>query len=109
MKRASGPAAREHGHQMGGIKMKVLRIAVVIWFMGFHVIPVGAEEPTKQSSKERPQSILTLKEVLARVEQGHPLLRGSQTQKIVASGKLLKALALYQWAIGQWVNGSSPS
>lgn len=75
--------------------MKSLRIAVVIWLMGFHVIPVGAEEPATPSSKETPRSILTLKKVLVRVERGHPLLQGSQTQKIVASGKLLKALGTF--------------
>ena len=76
--------------------MKNLRIAVVVWLMGCYVIPVGAEEPAKQSSKETPRSVLTLKEVLTRVEQEHPLLQGSQTQKIVASGKLLKALGTFE-------------
>lgn len=76
--------------------MKSLRIAVVIWLMGFLVIPAGAEKPATPSSKKTPQAILTLKEVLARVEQGHPLLQGSQTQKIVASGKLLKALGTFE-------------
>ncbi|MYD32050.1 MAG: TolC family protein, partial [Nitrospira sp. SB0661_bin_20] len=76
--------------------MKSLRIAVVVWLIGCHVSPAWAEEPAKQSSKETPRSILTLKEVLARVEQGHPLLQGSQTQKIVASGKLLKALGTFE-------------
>ena len=76
--------------------MKSLRIAVVVWLMGCYVIPAGAEEPAKQSSRETPRSILTLKEVLTRVEQEHPLLQGSQTQKIVASGKLLKALGTFE-------------
>lgn len=76
--------------------MKSLRIAVVVWLMGCYVIPAGANEPVKQSSKETSRSILTLEEVLDRVEQGHPLLQGSQTQKIVASGKLLKALGTFE-------------
>lgn len=76
--------------------MKSLRIAVVVWLMGCHVVPAWAEEPAKQSSKETPGSILKLKEVLERVEEGHPLLQGSQTQKIVASGKLLKALGTFE-------------
>lgn len=76
--------------------MKSLRIAVVVWLMGCYVVPSGAEEPAKQSSKETPRSILTLEEVLARVERGHPLLQGSQTQKIVASGKILKALGTFE-------------
>ena len=76
--------------------MKSLRIAVVVWLIGCHVVPAWAEEPARQSSKETPGSILKLKEVLERVEEGHPLLQGSQTQKIVASGKLLKALGTFE-------------
>ena len=76
--------------------MKSLRIAVVIWLMGFHVLPVGAEETATPSSQEPPRSVLTLNKVLAQVEQGHPLLQGTQTQKIVASGKLLKALGAFE-------------
>ena len=76
--------------------MKSLRIAVVVWLMGCYVIPAGAEAPATPPSQETPRSVLTLKEVLTRVEQGHPLLQGSQTQKIVASGKLLKALGTFE-------------
>lgn len=76
--------------------MKSLRIAVVVWLIGCHMVPAWAEEPARQSSKETPRSILTLKEVLEQVEEGHPLLQGSQTQKIVASGKLLKALGTFE-------------
>ncbi len=76
--------------------MKSLRIAVVIGLMGFHVLPVGAEKPATPSSTATPQFILTLKEVLTRVEQGHPLLQRSQAQKIMASGKLLKALGNFE-------------
>lgn len=41
-------------------------------------------------------SILTLQSVLARVEEGHPLLKGSQTEKMIANGKLLKALGEFE-------------
>ncbi len=41
-------------------------------------------------------SVLTLQAVLERVEASHPLLQGSQTQKMVARGKLLSALGKFE-------------
>ena len=76
--------------------MNSVRVIAIVWIMGFSVSPSWAEEPSQEFSGVTPNSILTLQEVLIQVEQGHPLLQGSQTQKMVASGKLLKALGAFE-------------
>ncbi|MZH41959.1 MAG: TolC family protein [Nitrospinae bacterium] len=48
------------------------------------------------SLKLKTLSILTLQSVLKQVEENHPLLKGSQTEKMVASGKLLEALGKFE-------------
>jgi outer membrane protein TolC len=76
--------------------LPMVRIAIISLLIGFSFTPLWAEEATPESSKARPVSILTLHDVLAKVEQGHPLLQGSQTQKMVAAGKVLKALGAFE-------------
>jgi hypothetical protein len=46
--------------------------------------------------KSLPPIPLTLDEVLAWVDRSHPLLKGTGTEKIVARGKLLKALGAFE-------------
>ncbi len=74
-----------------------------LFLMGVFILApitsVAAKEGTSSgvsSQQDPPKSILTLSSVLARVERGHPLLQGSQTQKTVAAGKLLKALGQFE-------------
>lgn len=76
--------------------MKSIRMAVVLWLAVIPLTDVWAKEPAKQSTGKIQNSMLTLSDVLARVEEGHPLLQGSQTQKMVAAGKLLKALGAFE-------------
>ena len=76
--------------------MTLVRIAVAGLFIGWSFAPLWAEEPTGPPSGQPSPSILTLQDVLTRVEQGHPLLQGSQTQKMVAAGKVLKALGAFE-------------
>ena len=47
-------------------------------------------------SKALPAIPLTLDEVLAWVDRAHPLLKGAGTEKIVAQGKLLRALGAFE-------------
>ena len=75
--------------------MHMIRMVAIVWLIGFHATPGWAEQPARELGK-KPNSLLTLQEVLAQVEQGHPLLQGSQTQKMVATGKLLKALGAFE-------------
>lgn len=74
----------------------MLRIVVIGVLIGFSITPLWAEDATHEASGKRSPSILTLQEVLTKVEQGHPLLQGSQTQKMVAAGKVLKALGAFE-------------
>lgn len=55
-----------------------------------------AKDKGQISLKLESSSILTLQSVLKRVEENHPLLKGSQTEKMVASGKLLEALGEFE-------------
>ncbi len=62
----------------------------------FFVSPLWAM-PTEQLSQQPfAPTLLTLENVLAQVEKGHPLLQGSLTQKTVARGKLLTALGKFE-------------
>jgi len=76
--------------------MKVFQIAMI----GMLVLLLGTSSLAKGSAqlslKLESSSILTLQSVLTRVEEGHPLLKGSHTEKIVASGKLLRALGEFE-------------
>jgi outer membrane protein TolC len=62
------------------------------------VIEVGslmAADPTVPG-KTLPAIPLTLDEVLTWVDRAHPLLKGAGTEKIVAKGKLLRALGAFE-------------
>ncbi len=67
---------------------------------GLLVLDLGAtsfaKDTTEISLNIEPSSILTLQSVLTRVEEGHPLLKGSQTEKMVANGKILEALGKFE-------------
>jgi len=78
--------------------MRLHRFAVTVAAMtllclGKTDVGVAAEEP---KSKALPPIPLTLTEVLTWVDSSHPLLKGTGTEKIVARGKLLKALGAFE-------------
>lgn len=64
--------------------------------MAFVATPLWAKETMNISLEKRNFPILTLQSVLERVEKSHPLLKGTRTEKIVASGKLLKAMGKFE-------------
>jgi len=68
-------------------------VAVILLWLGNTAVGVAAEEP---KPKALPPIPLTLTEVLAWVDGSHPLLKGSGTEKIVARGRLLKALGAFE-------------
>ena len=76
--------------------MTILQIAVIVILVGWTVPPLWAQDTAGKSSEVTSSTILTLQNVLVSVEDGHPLLQGSQTQKTVATGKLLKALGAFE-------------
>lgn len=71
-----------------------LMIALVL-FVSFGRGQVMAVELTVPN-KALPPIPLTLDEVFAWVDRAHPLLKGAGTEKIVAKGKLLRALGAFE-------------
>lgn len=76
--------------------MKLLQLVMVGMLAICPATSLWARESTPTTVANSSPSMLTLQAVLTRVEEDHPLLRGSQTQKLVASGKLLKALGKFE-------------
>lgn len=77
------------------LKVATLAVLTVAFFAFFGgVSPAAAAEGGK--TKALPPIPLTLEEVLAWVDRSHPLLKGSGTEKIVARGRLLRALGAFE-------------
>lgn len=64
-----------------------LLIIAVLW---------GSFASAADNMKPLPPIPLTLEEVLAWVDRSHPLLKGAGTEKVVARGKMLKALGAFE-------------
>lgn len=90
--------------------LKLLQLVMVGMLAICPGTSLWARESTPTTAENSSPSMLTLQAVLTRVEEDHPLLRGSQTQKLVASGKLLKALGKFEpnlvndWELERLVN-----
>ncbi|MEK9629922.1 MAG: TolC family protein [Nitrospinota bacterium] len=71
-----------------------------IVFAGLWTLAIAAMAFAKDtgeiSLKLDSPSLLTLQSVLTKVEENHPLLKGSRTEKMIASGKLLEALGAFE-------------
>ena len=76
--------------------MRRYRLAVVVLIVSLLVIPETASAAQAQPTKPLPPIPLTLEEVLVWVDRSHPLLKGSGTEKIVARGKMLRALGAFE-------------
>lgn len=72
--------------------------AIAAWLILF-CLTVPRSEAEAPKAKPLPPIPLTLDEVLAWVDRTHPLLKGAGTEKIVARGKLLKALGAFEPAL----------
>jgi len=83
---------------MQTLKATIPLALTFISFAFFGIVPPidAAEEGKTKSLAPIP---LTLEEVLARVDRSHPLLKGSGTEKIVARGRLLRALGAFEPAL----------
>ncbi|MBI5853694.1 MAG: TolC family protein [Nitrospirae bacterium] len=62
--------------------------------IGLTALPLQAVEPPK--TKPLPAIPLSVDEVLAWIDRTHPLLKGAGTEKLVARGKILKALGAFE-------------
>ena len=72
------------------------KLLVVVGFLVIIAAAPRAEAAEVISAKPLPPIPLTLDEVLAWVDRAHPLLKGAGTEKIVAKGKMLRALGAFE-------------
>ncbi len=72
------------------------KLLVVVGFLVIIAAAPRAEASEVISAKPLPPIPLTLDEVLAWVDRAHPLLKGAGTEKIVAKGKMLRALGAFE-------------
>ena len=72
------------------------KLLVVVGFLVIIAAAPRAEAAEVVSAKPLPPIPLTLDEVLAWVDRAHPLLKGAGTEKIVAKGKMLRALGAFE-------------
>jgi outer membrane protein TolC len=68
---------------------------LVVGFLAIIAVP-HAQAAEAVPVKPLPPIPLTLDEVLAWVDRAHPLLKGAGTEKIVAKGKMLRALGAFE-------------
>lgn len=68
--------------------------ALLAAFVG--TIALGETSAAESRTRTLPPIPLTLEEVFNWVDRAHPLLKGSGTEKIVARGKLLRALGAFE-------------
>jgi outer membrane protein TolC len=76
--------------------IRLVAIAFLSWLV---LVPVPGSAEERHEIKRvsaLPTVPLTLDEVLAWIDRTHPLLKGSGTEKIVARGKLLRALGIFE-------------
>ncbi len=71
-----------------------LPIVVLVGTIGLCPLSASAGEPMK--SKELPPIPLSLDEIQAWIDRSHPLLKGAGTEKVMARGKMLKALGAFE-------------
>ena len=68
---------------------------LIVGFLALIAVP-HAQAAEAVPVKPLPPIPLTLDEVLAWVDRAHPLLKGAGTEKIVAKGKMLRALGAFE-------------
>lgn len=69
-------------------------LVVLAGMTGLCPLFASAAEPLK--SKELPPIPLSLDEIQAWIDRSHPLLKGAGTEKVMARGKMLKALGAFE-------------
>jgi outer membrane protein TolC len=69
-------------------------VVVLAGALGICSLSASAGEPMK--SRDLPPIPLSLDEIQAWIDRSHPLLKGAGTEKIMARGKMLKALGAFE-------------
>jgi outer membrane protein TolC len=73
---------------------RYLPVVLLLGSIGLCPLPVSAGETMK--SKSLPPIPLSVEEIHAWIDRSHPLLRGAGTEKVLARGKMLKALGAFE-------------
>lgn len=71
-----------------------LPVVLFLGMIGLCPLPASAGETMK--SKSLPPIPLSVEEIQAWIDRSHPLLRGAGTEKVMARGKMLKALGAFE-------------
>ena len=71
-----------------------LPVVLLLGTIGLCPLPASAGETMK--SKSLPPIPLSVEEIHAWIDRTHPLLRGAGTEKVMARGKMLKALGAFE-------------
>ena len=71
-----------------------LPVVLLLGMIGLYPLSASAGETMK--SKSLPPIPLSVEEIHAWIDRTHPLLRGAGTEKVMARGKMLKALGAFE-------------
>jgi outer membrane protein TolC len=71
-----------------------LPVVLLLGMIGVYPLPASAGDTMK--SKSLPPIPLSVEEIHAWIDRSHPLLRGAGTEKVMARGKMLKALGAFE-------------
>ena len=73
---------------------RVVLVAGLVFWLGLPCdLTIAAEPPNK---RELPPIPLSVDEIHAWIDRAHPLLKGAGTEKVMARGKMLKALGAFE-------------
>ena len=73
---------------------RYLPVVLLLGMIGLFPLPASSGETMK--SKSLPPIPLSVDEIHAWIDRAHPLLRGAGTEKVMARGKMLKALGAFE-------------
>jgi len=71
-----------------------LPVVLLLGIIGLCPLPASAGDTVK--SKSLPPIPLSVEEIQAWIDRSHPLLRGAGTERVMARGKMLKALGAFE-------------
>jgi outer membrane protein TolC len=76
--------------------MIVLRLVMFVWILALPIAAWAAPPMEPSGGKPLPAIPLSVEEILAWIDRSHPLLKGAGTEKVMARGKMLKALGAFE-------------
>lgn len=76
--------------------MTRLKLMALAWFIASPMTVWAAPPLEPPSGKPLPSIPLSLEELHAWIDRSHPLLKGAGTEKVMARGKMLKALGAFE-------------